>query len=225
VTGKMVHVVALVWAVTWTALSIPCVMAEESRRIVISNTEIGFSPRDFEFTRTGEGDLGEWTVSRDQTSPTGVAIEHVSTDQTEDRFPLAIYTPVVAENVEVSVRFKIISGTFQSAGIALGLRDSSNYYAVCASALEHRLDLLLFTNSKIERIGTADAEVMLNHWHALTVKVNDDHFSISFDRQALFTTFDRTRIKDGRVALWTQEDNVTRFDELEIRPLANPGGQ
>ena len=36
------------------------------------------------------------------------------------------------------------------------------------------------------------------------------------------TTFDRTRMKDGRMALWTREDNVTRFDGIEIRPLPSP---
>ena len=155
----------------------------------------------------------------DPTAIGGAAIEHLSTDQHDDRFPLAIYRPLNVENVEVSVRFKIISGTLQTAGIALCLRNPSNYYAVGASALEHRVDLLLFANGKSERIEGAEAEVTLNRWHTLKVAVNDDHFAVSFDNKLLFTTFDRARMKDGRVALWAQEDNVTRFDQIEIRIL------
>ena len=88
-----------------------------------------------------------------------------------------------------------------------------------ASALEHRVDLLLFANGKSERIEGAEAEVTLNRWHTLKVTVNDDHFAVSLDNKVLFTTFDRARMKDGRIALWTQEDNVTRFDQIEIRVL------
>ena len=191
-------------------------------KVDIARNDLGMPPADFELARTGEGDLGQWTVVRDPTAIDGLAIEHLSTDQHDDRFPLAIYKPLNAENVEVSVRFKIISGTLQSAGIAVCLRSPGSYYAVSASALEHRVDLLLVMNGRIERIETSEAEVALNRWHSLRVTVNDDHFVVSFDEQVLFTTFERTRMKDGRVALWTQEDNVTRFDQIEIRPLPSP---
>ena len=209
------------------AASIACgvsqLAAEDAtKKIDFAKNGIGAPPTDFEFARTGEGELGRWTVVRDATAVEGIAIEHVSTDQHDNRFPLAIYRPLNVENVEVSVRFKIISGTLQAAGIAVCLRSAGSYYAVSASAFEHRVDLLLFMSGKIERIETSEAEVTLNRWHTLGVTVNDDHFAVSLDKKVLFTTFERTRMKDGRVALWTQEDNVTRFDQIEIRPLPSP---
>jgi hypothetical protein len=190
--------------------------------IDITGSDLGLPPTDFEFARTGTGDLGQWMVVRDATASDGVAIEHVSTDQHDDRFPLAIYRPLNVENAEVSARFKIISGTLQSAGIAVSLRNPGSYYAVSASALEHRVDLLLVMDGKVERIETAEAEVATGRWHSLRVSVNDDHFVVSLDGRVLFTTFERTRMKDGRVALWTQEDNVTRFDRIVIQPLPSP---
>ena len=111
----------------------------------------------------------------------------------------------------------------KTAGIAVGLRNPDSYYAVSASALEHRVDLYLFANGKMERIESAEAEVEVNRWQTLGVIVNDDHFTVSLDKKVLFTTFDRTRMKDGRLALWTQEDNVTRFDRIEV--LAFPSSQ
>jgi hypothetical protein len=191
-------------------------------KVEIARNDLGMPPANFELVRTGEGELGQWTVVRDPTAIDGLAIEHLSTDQHDDRYPLAIYKPLNAENVEVSVRFKIISGTLQSAGVAVCLRNPASYYAVSASALEHRVDLLLVMNGRIERIETSEAEVALNRWHSLGVTINDDHFEVSLDKQVLFTTFERTRMKDGHVALWTQEDNVTRFDQIEIRPLPSP---
>ena len=79
----------------------------------------------------------------------------------------------------------------------------------------------MFLRNKIERIDSAEAEVTSNRWHALKIVVNDDHFVAFLDQKKLFTTFDRSRMKDGRFALLTQEDNITRFEQIQIRPLRN----
>ena len=214
---------SVIGAAAWIACGVSQLAAQDTTpKIEFAKNGIGMPPAGFEFARTGEGELGQWTVVCDPTAVDGVAIEHVSRDQHDDRFPLAIYKPLTLENAELSVRFKIVSGTLQAAGIAVCLRTPGNYYAVSASALEHRVDLLLFMNGKIERIDTSDAEVTLNRWHTLGVTVNDDHFAVSLDKKLLFTTFDRTRMKDGRFALWTQEDGASRFDQIEIRPLPSP---
>jgi hypothetical protein len=220
VNGKAAIFVAVVGVVACTAIGVSRPMAQDvATTIDIAKNAIATPPADFEFALTGNGELGRWTVVRDPTASGGIAIEHLSKDQHDDRFPLAIYKPLSVENVEVSVRFKIVSGTIQTAGIALCVRNPDSYYAIAASALEHRVDLLVFANGKSTRIEGAEAEITLNRWHTLEVKVNDDHFAISLDKKVLFTTFDRARMKDGRVALWTQEDNVTRFDQIEIRVL------
>jgi hypothetical protein len=191
-------------------------------KVDLAKSGVGHSPADFEFARTGDGDLGRWTVVRDPTAVEGFAIEHVSTDQHEDRFPLAIYQPRSLENVAVSVRFKIASGTMLSAGLALGVRNPGSYYAVSASALEQRVDLLLVMNGKVDRIESgSDVNLEKDRWHSLKVTADDDHFVVALDSKVLFTAYDRTRRKDGRIALWTREDNVTRFDQIEIRPLPN----
>jgi hypothetical protein len=190
---------------------------EPARRIDLGKSGIGMPPGDFEFRLTGEGEPGRWTVVRDPTAIDGIAIEHVSTDPHEDRFPLAIYQPVSAENVELNARLRIVSGTAQTAGLALGVRNPESYYAVSLNAFEHRADLILFSGRTGKRIDGAEAEIGRDRWHALRVTANDDHFAISLDGKLLFTAFDRARMKGGRVALWTQEDNVTRFDQIEVR--------
>jgi hypothetical protein len=90
---------------------------------------------------------------------------------------------------------------------------------VSASALEERIDLFRVLAGKMERIGGTEAEVALNHWHKLGLVAQGDQFTVSLDNKWLFTVWDRTFLTDGRIGLWTEEDNVTRFDQLEIRAL------
>src|SRR5262245_52545570 len=105
--------------------------------VAIANMEIGAVPTDFKFTRTGQGGPGKWTVVSDETAFAGRAIEPSSTEQTDYRFPLAIFEPVVSRNIEVSLRFKPVAGRVdQAGGIAVRLLDEDNYYVVRANALE-----------------------------------------------------------------------------------------
>jgi hypothetical protein len=105
--------------------------------VAIAQMEIGAPPADFKFVRTGHGGPGKWTVVTDATSFTGRAIEQSSTDRTDYRFPLAIYEPVVATNIDVSLMFKPVAGrTDQAGGIAVRVLDAENYYVVRANALE-----------------------------------------------------------------------------------------
>src|SRR4051812_379517 len=156
---------------------------------------------------------------RDVTAIDGTAIEHVSTDQHENRYSLAIYAPVSTKDFKVSVRFKIMKGTMQAAGIAARFLDVDSYYLVRASALEERLDLFRVVNGKKERIWGTDADVVRDRWQLLELQAIDDEFTVSLDRNWLFTARDSTLPSEGQIGLWTEEDNVTRFDGLEIETL------
>jgi hypothetical protein len=122
--------------------------------VAIANMEIGTTPADFTFSRTGQGDTGKWTVVNDETSFAGRAIEQSSTDRTDHRFPLAIFEPLVAKNIEVSLKFKPVAGRIdQAGGIAVRLLDSDNYYVVRANALEHNVRFYRVVKGRREQIG------------------------------------------------------------------------
>jgi hypothetical protein len=47
----------------------------------------------------------------------------------------------------------------------------------------------------------------------------DDEFVVTLDGNWIFTGFDKTLSRAGRIALWTGTDSATRFDSMTIAPL------
>lgn len=210
----------LIGAAGFGASTAPSLCAERPKiKIDFKSNGIDVPPADFEFWRTGQGGVGRWAVVRDATAAVGASIEQFGADPSEHRFPLAIYKPVSAKNVDVRAQFKLVSGTMQSAGIAVRVTSASNYYVVRASAREERVDLLRVTDGKTEQIAGVDAEIAPNHWQTLDVVAEYDRFTISLDGKWILTAYDKAFMRDGHVALWTEDDNVTRFEEIEIKPL------
>jgi hypothetical protein len=197
----------------------PAFGVDDEASVGLGGNGIGVPPADFDFRVTGGGQPGQWSVVRDVTAIHGVAIEHSNTDPTENRFPLAIYKPLSLKNLAASIRLKLISGTMQTAGLAFRFVNADNYYVISASALEERVDLFRVFGGKMERIAGAEADVALNQWHKLGLVAQGDDFTVSLDDAWLFTAWDRTFSTDGRIGLWTEEDNVTRFDHFEIKAL------
>jgi hypothetical protein len=97
--------------------------------------------------------------------------------------------------------------------------NADNCYVVSANALEDRVDFFRFLAGRMERIGGMDADVFLDHWQVLGLVADGDKFAVSLDSKPLFAVSDRTFLKEGRIGFWTEEDNVTRFDLLEITAL------
>ena len=188
--------------------------------IAVDKMTIGASPTEFEFARTGQGGPSQWSVAADPTASGGRVIEQVSTDTTDYRFPLAIYKPLSASNLDVTVRFKAVAGKVDRAGgIAVRLSDPDNYYVVRANALEDNVRFYRMVKGRREQLEGANLKVSANEWHQLGLRADGERFSITFDGKPLFTTTDRTFAGSGNIALWTKADSVTRFDQIEIRPL------
>ncbi len=208
------------------ALALPCLSFAAHAQGVTGNVDlsrypVGPLPPEFLTTwRTGKGALGDWRVVEDATASQGRAIAQVSADPTDFRFPLAVYEPLPAQDVEASVRFKAISGNGDRAGgLAVRLTDADNYYVVCANALEDNVRLYRVVKGDRQQMASAPAKVSSGAWHTLTLRAEGDRLSVSFDGKPLLTHSDRTFTGLGKVALWTKADSVTRFDRLEIRPL------
>jgi hypothetical protein len=166
------------------------------------------------------GRPGRWAVTADTTATGGRAIEQTSTEPTDYRFPLAIYQPVSARNVDVNLRFKPMAGKVdQAGGIAVRLDDADNYYVVRANALEDNVRFYRVIKGKREQLEGANVKVTPNEWHQLGLRAEGERFTITFDGKPLFNAADRTFDGAGKIALWTKADSVTRFDRIEIKTL------
>ena len=188
--------------------------------IAIDKMTVGAAPAGFETARTGQGAPSQWTVMADATAAGGRAIEQTSTDTTDYRFPLAIHQSGSAGNVDVTVRFKAVGGKVdQAGGIAVRLSDPDNYYVVRANALEDNVRFYRMVKGRREQLEGANVKVTANEWHQLGLRAEGERFTIMFDGKQLYTATDRTFAGAGKVALWTKADSVTRFDQIEIKPL------
>jgi hypothetical protein len=186
----------------------------------IESMTIGSKPAGFTFARTGQGGDGEWTVTADTTAAGGRAIEQISTERTDYRFPLAIHDSFSAANLNVEIRFKAVAGKVdQAGGVAVRLMDADNYYVVRANALEDNVRFYRVVRGRREQLDGANLKVTPNEWHVLALRAEGERFTVAYDGRTLFSATDKTFGEAGGVALWTKADSVTRFDRLAITPL------
>jgi hypothetical protein len=207
---------------------VACVMRPElgacaqdtAMKVDIGNSEIGAPPAGFELSPL-EGQQGSWTVVRDATAKTGMAIQKAGLQTAEDRFSLAIYKPASLKNAEIRLRLNAAGGKLdQGGGIAMRLSDPQNYSLVHLDALTDLVLLSLVSNGISKEIVAVDADIASHAWHDLTVWAKDDQFIVSLDGVWVVTGFDRTLSHAGRIALWTKGDSITRFDSIAITPLS-----
>lgn len=182
-----------------------------------SGVSLGALPDGFIVARTGQGAPAAWSVQEDISVPSKRVLAQTSMDQTDYRFPLAIYEKVVAANLDVRVRFKAVAGRIdRAAGIAIRLTDPDNYYVVRANALEDNVNFYHVVKGSRRQIRGASTKVAPDVWHTLAIKAEGQEFTVSFDGKSLFSVQDRTFSNAGRIALWTKADSVTHFDGLTI---------
>ena len=215
-------ITAAIAAVAWLAVAVTTSVLAQGTTTMIDMTRmtVGAPPADFEFGRTGQGTIGQWIVVADPSANNGRAIEQSSTDRTDYRFPLAISALVSAQNLNVVLRFKAVSGRVdRAAGIALRLLDADNYYVVRANALEDNVRFYRVVTGRREQLEGANLKVSSNEWHTLGLRVEGDRFTITFNGKTLYTAGDKTFPAAGKVALWTKADSVTRFDQIKITTL------
>ena len=96
----------------------------------------GQPPAKFHAARTGSGSESKWVVMSDPTAPSKPnVVAQTSTDQTDYRFPLLIADEWSFQDLDLSVKFKAVSGSIDRAGgLVFRLKDPNNYYIVRANA-------------------------------------------------------------------------------------------
>jgi hypothetical protein len=194
-----------------------------TRKVDFSQDAVGQPPKGFEFGHTaGVGSPGKWVIQADGGNK---VLAQADADSTRSRFPVAVLTEVSGADVDLSVRFKPISGRVdQAAGLVWRYQNQDNYYIVRANALEDNVVLY-----KVERGKRTDlpvkgegrtygkkAEVPAGQWSILRVVANGRLFAVYFNGTKLYEVEDATFGEPGKVGVWTKADSVTQFDDLTV---------
>jgi Galactocerebrosidase, C-terminal lectin domain len=202
------------------ALTTSATAAEQANVVRFSSVTPDSLPEGFSTELTGKGKPGQWSVNQDPSAPGGRVLAQTSADTVDYRFPLAVYQGVTLANLNVTVRFKAVSGKVDRAGgIAVRLLDNNNYYVLRANALEDNVNLYRVVKGVRREIHGVSNRVSAGEWHTLGLSAEGGRLTASFDGKQLFTIQDNTFSGAGKVALWTKADSVTQFADLAIRPL------
>jgi hypothetical protein len=186
--------------------------AEGIVKVAFRDMEAGKPPRGFSFGRTGQGSPGTWVV-RDG------ALAQTSTDNTDYRFPLAIYEGGAWKDLALAVRFQAVSGEVdQAGGLIFRARDENNYYLVRSNALEDNTRIYKVVDGRRKQFGGKNMKVTPKEWHTLKVEAAGEKFTVYYDGEKVIEEKDATFGGPGKVGLWTKADSVTLFQDLTIEP-------
>lgn len=198
-----------------------------SRRVIdFESDSVGQPPAGFSFALTGSGRQGVWVVRKDDAAAErGNVLAQTDADRTSYRFPLAVFNDVATKDVDISVRFRPVSGGVdQAAGLVWRYQDANNYYIVRANALEGNVVLYKVEKGKrtdlpVKGSGRTygkKAGVPKNTWSQMGITVRGPLFTVSLNGQGLYEVEDTTFTGAGKVGVWTKADSVTYFDDFTV---------
>src|SRR6266446_5699483 len=178
----------------------------------------GQLPAKFHGAKTGGGTQEKWVVTADPTAPSRPnVVAQTSTDQTDYRFPLLISDESSFQDLDLSVKFKAVSGSIDRAGgLVFRLKDPNNYYIVRANALENNYRLYHVVNGRRSQFAGANLKVTSGEWHELRVEAAGNKITCYYDGNKKIEATDDTFKDAGKVGLWTKADSVTYFDDLKV---------
>ena len=178
----------------------------------------GRFPAKFHTAKTGGGAPEKWAVTADPTAPSKPnVVAQTSTDQTDYRFPLLIADEGSFQDLDISIKFKAVSGSVdRAAGLVFRLKNPNNYYIVRANALENNYRLYHVVNGRRRQFAGANFKVNSGEWHELRVEVVGNKITCYYDGNKKIEATDDTFKDAGKVGLWTKADSVTYFDNLKV---------
>jgi hypothetical protein len=203
---------------------------ETTRESDFDSDSTGTLPKGFTetLTRDGGGPV-KWRVVESNGAPSGNQIvAQLSEDRTRARYPLLVFNDFSAKDVDVSVKFKPVSGQVdQAAGIVWRLKDENNYFVVRTNSLENNVVAYKTVDGARTSIGIkgdaqaygVKAEVPSGRWSTLRVRMVGNTAEVFLNDKRLFEVENDTFVEAGKIGLWTKADSVTHFDDLRATSL------
>tara|TARA_B100000315_G_scaffold260625_1_gene323504 strand:+ start:150 stop:800 length:651 start_codon:yes stop_codon:yes gene_type:complete len=210
-------------------LSANIVFADEGRLFDFETDRGDKPPAEFTAALTGGGADVKWLVKEVSAPPSGrQVVAQLSADKTNRRYPILIHNGIYARDLDLSVKFKTISGEVDaSGGLIFRYQDIGNYYVVRANSLEDNVVAYKTEDGRRNSTGVegrrnsygVDVSVPHQTWNTLSVIVRGKQFQVYLNDRKLFEVSNEVFLEAGQIGLWTKADAVTHFDDLQVRVL------
>lgn len=154
-------------------------------------------------------------------------LAQTSTDMTDERFPMLLFTGEKFRNFKVSTRFKLVSGiTEQMAGFVFRYQNPSNYYVVRVSALGNNVRFYKVVNGQRSTPIGPQVAVTAGEWHTLAVQCDGTQISFWFDDRLVMPPLGDNSLSEGLLGFRTKSDAVAYFTDtwVSYTPII-PGAQ
>ena len=137
-------------------------------------------------------------------------------------FPLAVVRSVEGfSGGALQVRFKLIAGpSDQTAGLAFAIGPTADYFYVRYNTKDGNVAVWEFVDGarRVLAHGTEHAQLPLNVWHRLSVRVDGRRVQGAVAGTSLAVAHELPREVSGRVGFWTKRDAVSAFTDLRVDP-------
>lgn len=153
------------------------------------------------------------------------ALGQVSTDRTDERFPLLVYEPKEFGDFSLRVWIRPEAGvTERMAGIAFRYQNPSNYYVIRASALGGTLRFYKFVDGQRSPPVGPDLPIPAGRWHELQIEAKANQIRCRLNGSDAMPVLTDSTFGRGRLALWTKSDSESWFAGLHVdfTPLETP---
>src|SRR5215510_10895311 len=157
---------------------------------------------------------GQWAVEDMAGAPGGKKV--LVQRATRNEFNVIVLPAGPYTDVDVSMKFKPISGREDASGGIVFRFADSKYYVVRANALEDNFRLYTYDRGRRQIASASVKAPALGQWHTVRAVAQGDHMQAWLDGK-LYLDHRDSRFRSGRVGLWTKADSITAFDDLTIR--------
>ena len=163
---------------------------------------------------------GQWAVEDMARAPSGKKV--LVQRATRNEFNVIVAPPAPFSDVDVTMKFKPMSGREDASGGIVFRFNDGKYYVVRANALEGNFRLYYYDRGR-RQLATASVKApALGQWHTVRAVALGDRIQAWLNGK-LYLDHKDSRFKSGRVGLWTKADSITAFDDLAIRGVTGGG--
>lgn len=216
-------------AVAFAACVAAMTACAAERSFDLSGASEGSTPAGFVSKLSGISQPGKWQVVMDSVPPLLAPLSsnnpvltkrpvlaQLSTDATDERFPMLIWDIEKFSDFRFSARVKTVSGNAeQMAGLVFRYQNQSNYTVLRISSIGNTLRFYKVANGERLGIITSPIAAPANAWHELAVECAGNQIRCFFDGKEYPPITDNGQSL-GKVGFWTKSDAVSYFADAKI---------